>query len=598
MAVNPNDPKHMNRLHNAMESSRRKLEPFRRRHKESIEQYVGVYYSDDGADKPVHVNLMELASNIYMQNLASRPPRVSVYCQTPKFRPYAKKMEVVLNQKLTDYKLHQALQRAVRSALFSMGIVKVGLQSKGDYSVDGYEFSRTEPFVESILLDDWVHDMTARVPEEVAFEGHRYRVLRSEAMEDKSFRKNVREKLRSYEASNHNESGDERLHTLSQGWSAPDDELDPRIELWEIYIPKEKLLVTVIPNDDGPPLRVVDWEGPPNGPFHKLFFNEVDGQTMPLAPAMLWQGLHKIVNGLYRKLDRQAQRVKHVGVTRGEDSEDAERLRMASDGEVVAVDNPDAIQAKSFGGVDQSNFAFMLQSKEMFSWLNGNLDALGGLGPQAETLGQDQLLYASANQRVSGMQDMVYLFTKRVLQDFGYYLWESPTETYDAEVEIGGGLPALRSPLTPEERGDIDYYQYDVSVEPHSMQYRSPAQRMQQVNQLVTGVFMPAMPMLQQQGLQINFSALAKMYSKYADLPELLDIVKSPGTMDRNQLQDNASEEGGQPSPSMTHRVNENISRPGATPQGAQQTLVNTLMGGNNQPSENSAATRQLTGMG
>jgi len=593
--MNPNNSKHMSRLHNAIEASRRKLEPFRRRHRESIEQYVGVYYSDDGVSKPVHVNLMELASNIYQQNLVSRPPRVSIFCQNPKFRSQAAKLEVVMNQKLTDYKLHQALQRSVRSALFSMGIVKVGLQSMGDYSVDGYEFSKTEPFLESILLDDWVHDMTARVPEEVGYEGHRYRILRSEAVEDQSFRKNVREKLRSAEYSNFNESGDERLHTLSQGWSSADEEMDPRIELWEVFLKKEKLLITMIPNDSGPPLRVVDWDGPEDGPFHKLFFNEVDGQSMPLAPAMLWQGLHRIVNGLYRKLDRQAQRVKHIGVTRGEDTEDAERIRMANDGEIVAVDNPDAVQAKSFGGVDQSNFAFMLQSKEMFSWLNGNLDALGGLGPQAETLGQDQLLHASANQRMSGMQDRVYLFTKKVLQDFGSYLWENPTETYDAEVEVGGGMDPLRSPLTPEDRRGADYYNYEINVEPHSMQYRSPAQRLQQLNQLVTGVFMPAMPLMMQQGMQINFAELVKMYSKYADLPELLEIVKSPGGMDPNQLQGAAEDPS---SPSTSHRVNERISRPGATPQGAQQTLINTLMGGKSQGSENAGAMRQLTGMG
>jgi len=596
--VNPNNSKDMARLHRAMEASRRKMEPFRRRHRESIEQYVGVYYSDDAATKPVHVNLMELAANIYLQNLASKPPRVSVFCDIPKFRPQAAKLEVVMNRKLTDYSIHRALQRVVRSALFSMGIMKVGLKSMGDYTVDNYEFSKTEPFVESILLDDWVHDMTARVVEEVSFEGHRYRVNRKDAINDKSFRKNVREKLRGSEITNFNESGDERLHTLSQGWSASDDEMDPRVELWEVFIPEEKLLVTTLPNDDGPPLRVVEWDGPENGPFHKLFFNEVDGQTMPLAPAMMWQGLHRIVNGLYRKLDRQAQRVKHVGVTRGEDSEDAERLRMASDGEIVAVDNPDAIQAKSFGGVDQSNFAFMLQSKELFSWLNGNLDALGGLGPQAETLGQDQLLYASANQRVSGMQDRVYLFTKQVLHAFGYYLWENPSESYNAEVQLGGGMPPLQSPLTAGERGGVDYYNYDIDIEPHSMQYRSPAQRMQQINQLVTGVFMPAMPIMMQQGLQINFAELAKIYSKYADLPELLDIVKSPG-MDMNQL--TAEAQGGQeggPQGGVQHNINERISRPGATPQGAEQTLINTMMGGRSQDSENAGAMRQLTGMG
>jgi hypothetical protein len=596
VGVNPNNSKHLDRLRRAIENSRRKLEPFRRRHKEAIEQYVGIYYSDEGANKPVHVNLMELAANIYERNLASRPPRATIICSNPKFRSQAAKFEVVLNQKLLDYSLHDALQRCVKSALFSMGILKVGLQDAGSYSLDGYDFDKNEPFVESILLDDWVHDMTARLNNAVSFEGHRYRMGKERALEERTFKKNVREKLRSSEFNNFNEQGDERLHTISQGFITEEDAFDPKVELWEIWVPEDNLLVTLIPESDSPPLRIVDWEGPETGPFHKLYFNEVDGQTMPLAPAMLWKGLHSIVNGLYRKLDRQAQRVKHIGVTRGEDTEDAERIRMTSDGEVVAVDNPDAIQPKSFGGIDQSNFAFMLQSKEMFSWLNGNLDALGGLGPQADTLGQDQLLYASANQRVSGMQDKVYLFTKKVLTDFGYYLWNSPTDTYDAEIDIGGGMAPLQSSLTPEDRNGADYYNIEIGIEPHSMQYRSPAQRMAQVNQILTSVIIPAMPILMQQGLQVNFSELIKLYAKYADLPELLDIVKSPGIMDMNQLQSGAEQEEGGGLPSTTHRINERVSRPGATPQGAQQTLINTLMGGRNQQSEMGEAAQQIGG--
>ena len=108
---------------------------------------------------------------------------------------------------------------------------------------------------------------------------------------------------------------------------------------------------------------------------------------------------------------------------------------------------------------------------------------------------------------------------------------------------------------------------------------------------------MPAMPLLMQQGLQINFSELVKMYSKYSDLPELLDIIKSPGLGVQEAMGGATQGEDQASPPSTTHRVNERISRPGSTPQGAQQTLVNTLMGGKNQAAENEGATRQLTGM-
>lgn len=592
--MNPNKPRDLDRLRTAMTSSRRKLEPFRQRHKDAIDQYVGVYYSDSEGKRPVHVNLMELASNIYERQLASRPPRVNIFCKAAKYKPQAKKLEVVMNNHLaTDHRVHSSLQRAIKSALFSMGIVKVGLKPNGIFNMGGFDIEDTVPYIEQILLDDWVHDMTARVIEEAAFSGHRYRVSLEEAKSNPDFRKNVRSQLRSHDFSNFNESGDERLHTITQGITNQDDHLEDMIELWEIWLPKDNLLVTLSSDEGQKPLRIVEWDGPKDGPFHLLFFNEVDGQTMPLAPAMLWSGLHNIVNGLYRKLDRQAQRVKHIGVTRGEDTDDAERIRMANDGEIVAVDNPDAVQAKSLGGIDQSNFAFMLQSKEMFSWLNGNLDALGGLGPQAETLGQDQLLHASANQRVSGMQDRVYLFVRKILKDYGHYVWDDPLRTYEASVPVQG-QPDLRSPLTPKDR-ESNYYNNDITIEPFSMQYRSPSQRLNQLNQLMTGLLLPATPLMAQQGQQIDWAEYIRTYAKYADMPELLDIVKSAGLNPEHMVeQGSAQEDGG--APSTSHRVNERISRPGASPQGAQQTLVNTLMGGKNQPSEQAGMLRQMTG--
>ena len=62
--MNPNKKEHLSRLRDAMRFSRRKLEPFRRRHKEAIEQYVGIDYSEGGSDKPVYLNLMEVAADV------------------------------------------------------------------------------------------------------------------------------------------------------------------------------------------------------------------------------------------------------------------------------------------------------------------------------------------------------------------------------------------------------------------------------------------------------------------------------------------------------------------------------------------------------
>ena len=597
--MNPNKTEHLNRLRNAMRFSRKKLEPFRRRHKEAVEQYVGIDYSEGGSDKPVYLNLMEIAANIYERQLAARPPKVLVFTHSSELRPYGVKLEETMNSMLRTFDVHRALRRCVRNALFSIGICKVGTQVIGSYEEEGFDFKKMRPYVANVSLDDWVHDMTSNVWEEVDYCGHRYRMSLEDAKREPSFKKSVREDLSVMDDSSFNESGDERISTISQGVSREEGQLEDKVELWEMWLPREKLLVTMGPNEGAPPLKVVEWNGPPNplGPYNLLYFNEVDGNSMPLAPAMLWRGLHDISNGLMRKLVREAQRHKVVGLARGVDSEDAERIRTASDGEIVGVDNPDAIQEKQFGGIDQRNFAFMLQIKQLFSWQAGNLDLLGGLGAQSETATQDQLLHASASQRVSGMQDEVRLFTKNVIRDWGFHLWSDPVESYPIRLN-SKPLGSIDTFLTPEERSTHDFLLHEVDIEPYSMQFVSPQERMAKLNQIITGVVLPSLQIMGQQGLGIDYKELLNTYSRYADLPELKEIIVGLDEVPPGSEAFGApgpGEGGGEAAGPQTKRtVNERISRPGSTPQGAEQTLVNLMMGGNPQQDEQGAMARGM----
>lgn len=587
---NPYDPKHISRLRKAIDNSRYQLEPFRRRHKEAMEQYVGVYYSDNGAERPVHLNLMEIAVNIYERQLIARPPKVNIITRAAKLKSTSAKLESIMNALLESTTLHREMSRCVKSALFSIGIIKVGRKYVGTYDLDDIQIDRTDPIAQHVLLDDWVHDMSALSMEECSFMGNRYRMSLEEARNNDDFDKKERESLQKMETAQFNPGGDERISSITKQSTYLEDEYDPKVELWEIWLPKSKMLVTLGPNEGSKPLRVIEWDGPPQGPYHMLFFNEVDGNSMPLAPAMLWQGLHRIVNSMYRKLERQASRQKTIGLARGVDTEDAERVRMASDGEVVPINGGLPIEEVSMGGIDQNTFAFMLQSKEMFSWMSGNLDSLGGLGPQSETVGQDKLMFASANQRISGMQDAVQLFVKRVLTDWGFYLWQDPFESYPATLNPPGMQP-IQSELTPQERNDAAYYDMMLEIEPYSMQFKSPGERLATLNQIVSGVVIPSLGIMQQQGMGLDMGKLMEVYSKYADLPELTDVITYTNRPD--DLGAPPSEGPGKPS--VTHRTNERVSRPGATRQGAEQVLVNQMLGGNSQQSEKEGAARQMS---
>lgn len=597
--MNPKNHDHLVRMRRAISHSRGKLQPFRDRHRQAISEYVGVYYSDDGAEKPVHLNFMEMSANIYERQLAARPPKVLVFTHDKSLRPYGVKLELAMNNMLKDYAVHRAIRRCVKSALFSIGIMKVGTQVVGSYEEEGFDFQKSRPYAAHVMTEDWVHDMTASIPEEFDFCGHRYRMDLEDAKDRKDFSKKARENLGAVEGLNFNEQGDERVGAISQGTSRYEGFMTDKVELWEIYLPKEKLIVTVGENEDDPPLKIVDWEGPPNqlGPYHMLWFNEVDGNSMPLAPAMLWRGLHDVANMMFRKLVRESERFKVVGLVRGVDSEDAERIRMASDGDIVGVDNPAAVEERTFGGIDQRNFAFLMQIKQLYSWFAGNLDLLGGLGAHSETLGQDQLLYTSASQRVAGMQDEVRLFTKGVISDFGFHMWDDPIESYPVRINVQP-LGPVDTFLGPEERDTHEFMMHNIDIEPFSMQFTSPQERLQKIMNITQNVALPALPMMQQQGLGIDWKELFNTISRYADLPEIKDIIVGlEDVPPQSEMMGPGGEEAMQgPQPPQEPRPVQRRGAGGASPEGAEQTLMNTMMGGKQQPAEMEAMMAQIMG--
>ena len=82
--------------------------------------------------------------------------------------------------------------------------------------------------------------------------------------------------------------------------------------LWDVWLPKEGLLVTMADQSGGPALRMVPWEGPEHGPFLLLGFDVVPGNIMPVAPGAHLLGLARLLNRMMRKLGDQADRQKIV----------------------------------------------------------------------------------------------------------------------------------------------------------------------------------------------------------------------------------------------------------------------------------------------
>jgi hypothetical protein len=593
---NPSDRRSLDRLSLAVERSRRQLEPFRRNRLHALRQFVGAHYSDSGAPGRVPLNLLQLATNIYLRQLVPRAPRAMVASKLPPLKPVAADMQAWLDKASEGMRLAESLRVVVMNALFSIGIMKVGEAHVGDLDILGVTHHVGQPFAEPVDLDDWVHDITAKRYDQVQFCGNRYRVPLEEALANPLFDPKARERLTAQTQFIHNETGDTRASTLAAGTAQYYEDVVDHVELWDLWLPRERLVLTLPYVDssvggfaDSVPLRVVEWTGPAHGPFAVLSYCDVPNNLMPAAPMQALQDLHDAVNIAWRKLLRQMERQKTITGVMGTATDDAERINRTNDGEACRLDFPDRCKELSFGGIKPENIVTATQLKDIFVYMAGNLDALGGLSPQAGTLGQDELLNKNSAAQVAEMQDRTVAFTQDVYQRLAWFWWTNPVLTYETSRDVAGIQVPVS--ITPQMR-QTPFDRLDFKIDPYSMQHATPQSRLAAMMQLVQQVLLPALPLLQQQGIAIKWKDLLEMIGRYGDFPDLAAIV-AVGPPPEMQGAAEVAQQAAEPphAPPVTTRTNVRVSRPGMTRQGQSDVMAQLAMGGG-QPKQAAMAGR------
>lgn len=582
------------KLATAMYWSRLKLQPFRINRLAAIKQFVGANYSDDGALEAVPINLMELTASIYTTQLVAACPQVLIRTDHQDLKELAIRFELGMNYLLKKIKFEAALRRWVMDAIFGLGIMKVGMESSGQtVNINGFEHPSGQPFADTVSLDDWVHDMMAARLDQCSYMGHRYQWPLEEVQQSSLFDPAVTKDLQPLHTRSINETGDTRTANVSRGTTghANDIDLYDMVELWDIWLPREGKIVTVQGQQDTQnpidtkPLRIIDWNGPENGPFHLLSYNEVPDQVMPVPPVANWMDIHLMVNQIWRKLGRQAERQKTLTGYDANSPVDAESVNAASDGESIKLHRPESVKEINFGGINQNIFGYGMDLIGRHSYTAGNLDSLGGLSKQADTAEQDKLLDANASKRVSDMQNRTITGTRDVCEALGWHVFYDPFVTLPIVKEVGG--VSIHTKFSPEDRQGA-FLSYNFKIDPYSMASRSPGEQMQALDAAVEQMVQLG-PMLGQQGLQIDFEKWLEIKGRYMQMPELNEIVRQQFPTEPEQPDIGSPPSKDQPLPAMprnTSRTYNRVSTSGPTRRGADAAKIQSVMGGNPQAAQ------------
>lgn len=573
------DHKRFIALRDSIEPSMKLLEPFRKELEMALKSYTGPHYGEQATDcRPI--NMLMMAVENMLQQLSSRAPQVLCLTHVPRLKSAARKEELAINETLKRIGFEKEHRLWTLSAIFSVGIMKVGLEVTDSPEIDEEPLPMTGIFAEAIMLDDFVFDMTARKwdTKQVTFCGNKYRVPLSEAKANPRFNKEARERLTPMEKPGSDNQG---TSGISKGNGTNSDPFMEMVELWDIWCPEENEIVTFATDGGDDPLQTIEWKGPKRGPYHLLGFNPVLNNILPLPPVSNWIDLDDLENRLVSKLGEQASRQKTIGITDLQGATDGQNIIKTSDGDVLAVGNPNSFKEVHFNGVDQQTLGFALNVKAMCDFVMGNLTANAGLGASAGTLGQEQLIKQSSTIRFASMQGTLLSATKEVVQDIAYWLHYHPTVDYQLTLPIDGTdleIPITWPRQTDEWGNEIDVRQgnhdeYEISIQPYSMQDVSPGQRAVLLRQIWQQDILPTVAI----GVQPDVMAYLATLSKYLDLPELADMVPS---MEINQMGlDRRGASMPQPGKPNGNYTRSNVSM-GMTPQAEQQQQAMMLMGG------------------
>ena len=150
-------------LRKAIQHSRKRLQPYREKRVRSIREFVGRNYSDTGSRDRVPVNMLELFISTYSRQLVANRPNVMIRPRVRRLAPQADELQLATNHVLGEMDIETTLRLAVIDALFSMGIVKVGVTEPKQ---EPMRVSSTRPGSPSLSVSVWMIGSTIclRVP--------------------------------------------------------------------------------------------------------------------------------------------------------------------------------------------------------------------------------------------------------------------------------------------------------------------------------------------------------------------------------------------------------------------------------------------------
>jgi hypothetical protein len=580
--IDLNDKEKRGRLFKAIKTSREAMEPFRRVRKELIRDYVGSWYSESGARNKTLVNLMNQTARIYTIALAANNPQVLVSTPRELNLPFARRFEANLNHLISDMNLDQTFRDIVLDAFFCIGCAVVMMRdtdTRFHGIIEAEEdvwLDPGEPWLNRVPLDDLILDMSVRERTKMRYCGHRYRADFEKVMDEPGYSKKVKAKLTATNRLSKETEGSARDIQTGEG-EVEDDELKDMIWLQDVWIAENNSIATFACDYDEPPLIERDWIGSQAGPYKFLSLGDVPDNIIPASPAINLKGMHDLQNRLHRRMEKDSDAHRVINVYPPEESDFAERARTAGRNDWIKGRSPEQIKQFETGGIDQRDLALATFIQDEYDRFAGNLQAMGGLGPQAATVGQEELIHGAVSRNEADMRLAVVNFASDCILDLGRLMWEDQQLEIQTSIPVGSSGIQVSADWNPNIRSG-EFEDYEFRVEPYSMVFKTPEQKLQEMFQTLQQLA-PLWPMFQASGATLDAEAIVDEIARLKNRPEFKRFITfaSPADMlggDENTVR--------QSPVTSRETVRRNVPT-GGTKDARSSALIQSAMGGGSQ---------------
>lgn len=574
----------------------------RDRRRDMVSNYAGPNWAEQTDEVDILLNLSSLYVNVVAASLIPKVPRFNLSTWDRSQVEACDVMQDHGNRELKRMRAAETMKRIIIDGLFGWGIYRVALATMPESATRGWGQKGGEPILTRIDREDFAYDNFAGTFDECSWQAHSYRVRLDAVKEDKRFSRH-RKDIKPTQPAQYDEYGVEKIGVLNRSFYGMDEVFD-MVALWEFYFPAERAIFTFITDGagspvecaDGQPLGIQPWTGPEVGPYGHIGYQWVPGSPVPKGPLQDLYQADLACNSLYRKAFDSVERYKEM--TAYSSAEDAERANKASDGDGIYLDDPKSLTPVVTGGQTfQQSYGGAQAARELFDFRGGNLALLGGRAQQAKTATQEELLNQNAQAGMSDLQQTTMVAVNDMVSRLNWFWWKHPFMVARSMAEVPGlpginhvryAFPAKRydsaqtgkyKKVAKHIRREADFDDLMIEVDSSSLAPSTPATRLAALRQIWQQDVIPAMTIMQGQGLAADFNEYFKLVGELLNEPRIQQVltIREPPPDQGGAAQD------GPPQPGATSRTYNRVSTSEATDEGQGRNQISQLITGNDQ---------------